>query len=288
VGSDIIFINGASSCNVFWQVNGAVDLGENSIFSGTIVASGAITLLDGAELYGRALTTAGAIALHSNIVAADPQPMASTLTANGPTTFCSGGSVVISGNVGGVFNTGETTASITVTTSGDYFVTNTDACGSVMSNVITVTVNPEPACAITGDDIICEGGSTELCASPGAASYLWDTGATTNCISADEPGKYFVTVTNSSGCSSICSKEVILEPEPVCQITGDGFLCEPGQSTELCVPAGASSYLWSTGATTNCISVDQAGTYSVTVTNSSGCSSICSKEIGRASCRERV
>jgi len=38
VSSSVTLTNGASLCNVYWQVNGAVSLGENSVFRGTIVA----------------------------------------------------------------------------------------------------------------------------------------------------------------------------------------------------------------------------------------------------------
>jgi subtilisin-like proprotein convertase family protein len=69
-------------------------------------------------------------------------PTASTITAGGPVTFCSGGSVVLSGNTaGGVWNTSQTTVSIFVTTSGSYFVTNSNSCGSVNSNTITVNAS---------------------------------------------------------------------------------------------------------------------------------------------------
>src|SRR5664280_2946256 len=110
-------------------------------------------------------------------------------------------------------------------------------------------------------------------------TYLWSTGAITNCITVSAAGTYTVTVTNSSGCSSVCTKTVIVSPVPDCTITVTGSLCT-GQTTQLCTPLiTGNTYLWSTGATTNCITVSAAGTYSVTVTNSSGCSSVCSKTI---------
>ncbi len=66
--STITLINGASICNVYWQINGAVELGALSVFRGNIIAAGAISLYSGAALSGRALTTAGAISLASNVV----------------------------------------------------------------------------------------------------------------------------------------------------------------------------------------------------------------------------
>ena len=189
VNSRIILTNGASACNVYFQVNGQVDLGQNSIFQGTILANGAINLLDGASLLGRGLSQAGAISLQNNIVTLVAQPVASVIIASGPTTFCAGDSVILSGNVGGMWSNGDTTFSITVTTSGNFFVTNTTNCGSASSNQILVTVTPSPSCTITGKCVICPGASTQLCAPSGTGrTYLWSTGATSRCITVSTAG----------------------------------------------------------------------------------------------------
>ena len=275
--SRVTLINGASFCNVYWQVNGAVSLGTSSVFRGTLLVNGAISLANGASLFGRALSTAGAISLNNNTIT-NGIPIPAVITASGAVTFCFGGSVTLSGNIDGVWNTGETTPSITVTMSGEYFVTNTDECGVVTSNRIIVTVNPLPNCAITGSGSICAGQSTELCVAAGFTNYIWSTGATTNCITVNATGNYAVTITDSNGCISSCSKTVTVNPLPICSITGSGAICQ-GQSTQLCVPAGSASYLWSTGANTNCITVNAAGTYSVTITDANGCSSNCSKTV---------
>jgi len=68
IHSTITLQNAASLHNIYWQINGAVDLGDSSIFRGTIVANGAINLLENATLYGRGLSRAGAISLHNNVV----------------------------------------------------------------------------------------------------------------------------------------------------------------------------------------------------------------------------
>jgi len=274
-GSTITLINSASICNVFWQVNGAVSLGTNSVVRGTFLINGAISMSSGAALLGRGLSTAGAIELDMNYVDIDTSPEASTISAGGPTTFCAGGSVVLSGNCGGVWNTGQTTPTITVTTSGDYFVNNTNSCGSATSNVITVTVSAGPVCTISGLPTFCTGLSTVLCAQTGAVSYLWSNGQTTNCITVTVGGTYTVTATDNIGCTNVCSQVVTELPNPICTITGDLVICD-GESTDLCAPSGYAGYLWSTGQLSNCISVNLAGLYSITVTDIVGCSSVCS------------
>lgn len=58
----VILTQGAQAKNVFWKVDGAVSIGENSEFAGTIVVNNAaIDLRTGVQLAGRALTTVGAV-----------------------------------------------------------------------------------------------------------------------------------------------------------------------------------------------------------------------------------
>jgi hypothetical protein len=61
-------INGASSCNVFWQINGMLTLAGNTRFKGNAVVQGAVSLLDSARVEGRILVTSGAINMASNVV----------------------------------------------------------------------------------------------------------------------------------------------------------------------------------------------------------------------------
>ncbi len=59
--SNVKLINGAQAKNIYWLVNGAVDINDYSIFNGTIISQGAINLFTGVELNGRALTNVGAL-----------------------------------------------------------------------------------------------------------------------------------------------------------------------------------------------------------------------------------
>ena len=76
--ASVVLVNGATVENVYWRIAGRFDLGENAVFRGTVLADGAINLLDGATLVGRALSQAGAITLARNTVsrqAATPLPV---------------------------------------------------------------------------------------------------------------------------------------------------------------------------------------------------------------------
>lgn len=81
MSTHIILINSAKPGNVYWQVNGAFNLGDNSDFIGTVLGNGAITLFEGATVSGRALTRAGAILLNNNEVGTSPILLPVTLVS---------------------------------------------------------------------------------------------------------------------------------------------------------------------------------------------------------------
>jgi hypothetical protein len=138
-----------------------------------------------------------------------------------------------------------------------------------------------PNCSITGNQTICQGGSTCFTASGGTGTftYRWSTGATSAQIcNLTAAGTYNVTVTNVTGCTTACSRTLTVNSSPVCNITGNGTICA-GASTSF-TATGGGTYLWSTGATTATISnLTAAGVYSVTVTSGAGCISSCSKTL---------
>ncbi len=294
--TNVILINSASICNVFWQINGAFALGDGSVFTGTLLVNGAISLLEGSSLLGRALSQAGAISLHNNVVTLVLNPIAPTITGSSSTTICQGDQVTLSGNPGGTWSTGATSPSITTGTAGDYFVTVTTGCGSAVSNHIQVIVNPLPL-AITGPNrTICisnssgTGASIQIGTSPIAGhSYLWTpaTGLSSSAIAnpiATPSATTLYTLKEtilSTGCDLSHSVTITVINPPSCLISGNQGLCQ-GQTVQLCAPSGLTGYLWSTGATSNCTNITVPGTYFVTVTNSIGCTSVCSKSVSYA------
>jgi large repetitive protein len=211
-------------------------------------------------------------------VIVNANPSTPSVTPSGPTTFCAGGSVTLTAPAGFsyLWSNGATTQSINATTSGSYSVTVTNGSGCSTTSAATnvaVNANPStPAITPSGPTTFCQGGSVTLSA-PAGFTYLWSTGATTQSINVTASGSYSVTVTNGSGCSAASAPTTVtvntLPAQPV--ISGPTTFC-PGSSITLSAPAGFSSYLWSTGATTQSISVSTAGNYTVTVANAEGCS----------------
>lgn len=219
------------------------------------------------------------------VVTVNARPIAPTITANGPLTFCDGGNVTLTSSVGSgyLWSTGATTQSIQVTTSGNYSVQVASAagCQSPVSLGTIVTVNPKaatPVITANGPLTFCEGGNVTLTSGSGS-SYLWSTGATTQDIMVTTSGNYSVQVTNALGCQSLASLgtsvTVNVKPAvPTISASGSTTFCDGGSVT--LTSSIGSSYLWSTGATSQSIVVTTSGNYSVQITNASNCQSAAS------------
>ena len=197
------------------------------------------------------------------------------VSAGADVAICTGNSTVLTATGATTYSwsTGETTASITVdpTTNTTYTVTGFNGACSATDSV-DVTVNPLPSVSISGTLTYCVGASTTLDAGAGFASYSWSSGETTQTISATA-GNYTVTVTDSNGCSNTSAQVTVTELAlPTVAISGTLSYCAgPGSNTTLTATAGLSSYLWSSGETTQSITAT-AGSYTVTGTDSNGCS----------------
>ncbi|WP_321515549.1 gliding motility-associated C-terminal domain-containing protein [Marinifilum fragile] len=187
---------------------------------------------------------------------------------------CAGGTVSLdAGNAGSsyLWSNGATTQTIIVSTSGNYSVVVTDANGCSATDDVNVTVHPNPVVDLGTDQETCEGGSITLDAGNAGATYLWSNGATTQTITVSTSGNYSVVVTDANGCSATDDVNVTVHPNPIVDLGPDQETCAGGTFT---LDAGnvGSSYLWSNGATTQTITVNASGNYSVVVTDANGCS----------------
>ena len=185
---------------------------------------------------------------------------------------CSGATATLNAGTGFVsysWSDGSSNQAVFATTAGTYVVTVTDLNGCSNNDDIVVTVNALPVVNLGNDTSICAGNSLALVATPGMTTYQWTTGASTANISATNAGFYSVTVTNSNGCSSSDAINLGIYSLPTVSIA-DAAICS-GDNYTFSAPAGLT-YAWSTSATTQTISASTAGSYTVTVTNSNGCS----------------
>ncbi|MBL0019344.1 MAG: T9SS type A sorting domain-containing protein, partial [Bacteroidetes bacterium] len=212
------------------------------------------------------------------VVSAHPAPSPPIISASGPIAFCQGDSVTLTSSQANsyVWSNGATSQSISVSNSGNYSVTISDANGcEANSNAFAVTVNPlpiSPTIVANGSPVICTGDSVTLTSSH-AASYSWSNGATSQSISVSNSGNYSVTISDVNGCEANSNAFAVtvnpLPISPTIAANGSPSIC-PGDSVTL-TSSPASSYVWSNGATSQSISVFAAGTFAVTITDANGC-----------------
>lgn len=170
-----------------------------------------------------------------------------------------------------VWNTGDTTATLEVDSSGQYIVTaSKDGCTSRDS--IRVDFKPLPVVRFpTRDTSLCSGDSIVLAVADSARwRYNWNTSDTTHAIVVSDSGTYTLTV-NRAGCTGAGSIHVALRPLPVFSLGRDTGVCL-GDSVRLQISAPISPgvrYLWSTGDTLPTIRV-AAGIFSLQSTRA-GC-----------------
>jgi hypothetical protein len=227
-------------------------------------------------------------------VGACTTPVISAATS---TAICQGGSVALTANTPLVSwttnpvnsNNGSTSLSITANASGTYFVTNTSpACVGLpttitQSNVITVTVNPNPTAVLAVDDnTLCAGQVANFVVTPtNGATYSWSgASSTTNTATSSVASPVSVTVT-SNGCSTTSNViNVTVDPIPSAPvITPSGTVLCPSNTITL-TSSYATGNTW-TGpngftSTQASININTIGTYSVSNTNANGCSSAAS------------
>ena len=157
--------------------------------------------------------------------------------------------------------------------------------GGDVTYISSIIVNEAISCSavITPQTTttFCQGGSVNLGATTGVGyTYQWllngsnIVGATSSTYSATQSGSYTLYVTNGA-CNSLSSPTNVtvnsLPLTPTISASGSTTFCTGGSVT-LTSSAG-SSYLWSTGATTTSINITTPGSYTVQVTNASGCQS---------------
>ena len=199
-----------------------------------------------------------------------------SIIAGGPVSFCQGGSVVLTANTGSsyLWSNGATTQSITVSATGNYSVTVTQAggCTDVSASTV-VTVNQLPVADITanGATTFCDGNSVVLTATPGN-SWLWSNGASTQSITISTTGNYSVTVTGIGGCTATSSpRSVTVNANPPALINANGTTTYCDGGNVILTASAGNSYLWSNGATTQSITVNASGNFTVAVTQNGGC-----------------
>ncbi len=218
--------------------------------------------------------------VHQTIAYAGGCDVSASITASGPTTFCSNDSITLTANQGALYewSNGETTQSIWITQSGLYRVFVTDTSGCVDGSSPTfINVLPAPNATILSDQLppYCMGDTVTLFTLNLFGDIEWSTGETGSTTTITQSGSYSVVVTNFAGCTDTGFFPAIFLPAPFLNVNASGptDFCE-GQHVNLSVSFGFGlDLVWSpNGETTTSITANNAGTYNVTATNFFGCS----------------
>lgn len=199
-----------------------------------------------------------------------------SLTATATAAACDSAGTATVTVVGGngmnsfLWSNNDTTSTITNLSPGSYSVTVTsDTCHAIASTYVSdsleleISSTPETCPGTNGTAAVNTSGLA------GLFTYLWSNAAGTSTITNLPQGSYSVTVTGS-GCSASASINVAFETLHTNITTSVLEVCF-GDSTLICAPGGSVSYLWNTGAVSQCIYASAAGDYFVTATDANNC-----------------
>ncbi|SHH45678.1 gliding motility-associated C-terminal domain-containing protein [Chryseobacterium oranimense] len=184
-----------------------------------------------------------------------------TLTASGGVTY----------NWVGLPGNGNTqVVSPTLTTVYTVYAVSANGCVSATPATVTVTVGP-PTAGLSASKIkICAGESVTLTAT-GGVTYNWvglPGNGNTQVVTPTITTEYSVYALGGNGCSSINPAKVTIEVVPAIVSTlEDVYVCEGDTGVLDAGPGTNYTYLWNTGATTQTISTNVPGTYTVTISN---------------------
>jgi gliding motility-associated-like protein len=192
------------------------------------------------------------------------------------------------------WSTGATTQDIGGLIAGSYTVTVTDAngCDTVLTgNLIQPNAPLIPVLSVV-NNVSCFGGndgnlSATVSGGTPPYAYSWNTGATTSSIATLSAGHYTLTVTDANGCNAIISEFITQPVSPLSASVAvqQNVSCFNGSDGILQVtPTGGTApytILWNTGDTAATIGSLPTGTYTVTVTDTMGCTFQGSANVGQ-------
>jgi hypothetical protein len=203
---------------------------------------------------------------------------APSFTLGSDATVCQGTQVSFSGPSGQyayIWNTSDTTISITTGTAGTYDLAVTDTLtGCSSMDTVMLTVNPVPAVGLGSDTSVCSAnGSVTLSGPAGNYEYLWSTSDTTMSISVSSTGNYYVLVTDTvTSCFSGDTVFITYNISPVANLGNDTTFCSANGPITLVAPSGSNSYVWNDMSTGMTLQAGTTGLYYVDVLDTiSGC-----------------
>ncbi|MGB3078543.1 MAG: hypothetical protein WBB31_05645, partial [Saprospiraceae bacterium] len=201
----------------------------------------------------------------------------------GPSSLCSGQTATLSVD-GGPFDyynwppSGSGDPTFVATGPGIYWVYVQTIDGCVGIDTLEILPGSLPP-TLNNPSPICPGQSVDLevLNASSYTSFNWSTGGTGPITTVNSPGTYTVTVSASGGCTatgSVTVASVSSNMNLSGTITAVSSCSSPNGAINITIsPTGTYSYIWSNNATTEDLMNIAVGSYSVTVTDSGGCTS---------------
>ena len=169
-----------------------------------------------------------------------------------------------------LWSTGDTTQTVSISSPGPYWVTITNPCGTASDTIIAQVESPPQLPFLQNDTLICLGDTIELNTGYPNMSTLWSDGSRDFRLEVDRAGNYSAIISNSCGnFKDTIAVSVWSNPLPF-DLGADTSICANSSSISIGTHVDAVSYLWSTGATSDSITVSQSGTYILTTTDFCG------------------
>ncbi len=166
------------------------------------------------------------------------------------------------------WSTGATTAGITVTQSGTYWVKSTFGCEVIFDTFRVKFLRPEVS--LPEDTTLCMGKSIVIGPVGGNAdSYLWNTGATTSTLTVTEPGTYTLEI-SQQGCTASDTIHVESISSYVTILQKDTLICNSMPIAIKAISNLESVFSWSDGTTGPLLTPTASGRYIVTAVNRCG------------------
>jgi gliding motility-associated-like protein len=236
----------------------------------------------------------GCTALHT-ITITEPAQITGTITTVDATCGNSNGtaSVTPTGGTGPytyLWSNSQTAQQLTGLPAGPYTVTITDANGCTSTAAANINNNGAPAIQVSAQsNPTCfngTNGTAQITASGGAGPYTYNwapSGGTGSSASGLGAGTYTVTVTGSDGCTQTQTIALTAPTAIVATTSSTPDDCSSGNgSAALSVSGGTPGYtlLWSTGSSNDTITGLASGSYTCTVTDANGCTTVATVAVG--------
>ena len=163
---------------------------------------------------------------------------------------------------------GATNRTHQVTTAGTYHVEVTNVCGSISDTVVIVS-QTLPVVNLGNDTSVC-GSTTHILLDAGnpQSTYLWQDNSSASTFTVNQPGHYYVTVTNDCGTNSD-TLDVVSILVPQVDLGPDQTICL-GTPVTFDATYPDANYLWNDGSTNAQFTTSQDGRYYVIVSNNCG------------------